>query len=184
MKHYKIVLEIEFDADSPLEAAKELQRRCKEDDDRYIYVVQDDQSGEVVTVDLDEEDDDAVLPYPDYVPMISDFPPNHLQMERDRMIENIHRIVAEYGETSSTELELNSSPCIFSKGDGRYNVSQLVERFHTTSVSTVTYRDDSVLDEDEVQYEDLSDDILSEIEMIMEDYEASELQTLKRISDE
>jgi len=71
MKHYKIVLEVEFDAENPLVAAKELERRCKEDDDRYIYVVQDDQSGEIVSVDLTEDDEDAVLPNPNPVPLIT-----------------------------------------------------------------------------------------------------------------
>lgn len=73
MKHYKIALEVELDAENPLEAAKTLERWCKETEDQYIYVVQDDETDEIVTVDLTEEDEDAVIPYnpENYKPLIS-----------------------------------------------------------------------------------------------------------------
>jgi hypothetical protein len=72
MNHYKIVLEIEVDAECPLEAAKQMEKTCMSDVERYIYTVQDDQTGEMSTVDLTEADyKDSVLPLDDYEPLIS-----------------------------------------------------------------------------------------------------------------
>ena len=70
MKHYKVVLEIEVDAESPLKAAKKLETWGKQSLMSFTYVVQDDQTDEIFTVDLDELDEDAVLPDPTHQPMI------------------------------------------------------------------------------------------------------------------
>lgn len=50
--------------DSPLEAAKNIARLLCNDDcpNRLVYDVEDEQTGEKFTVDLAEEDEDAVLP--------------------------------------------------------------------------------------------------------------------------
>jgi len=49
-------------AETPLEAAKQLKKLLQEIDlDRLIYDVVDDESKQVYTVDLSEEDEDAVL---------------------------------------------------------------------------------------------------------------------------
>ena len=71
MKHYKVVLEIEVDAESPLKAAKKLEKWGKQSIMSFTYVVQDDQTDEIFTVDLDELDEDAVLPTHDHQPLIS-----------------------------------------------------------------------------------------------------------------
>lgn len=49
---------------SPLEAAKNIARLLCNDDcpNRLVYDVEDEQTGEKFTVDLAEEDEDAVLP--------------------------------------------------------------------------------------------------------------------------
>lgn len=49
---------------SPLEAAKNIARLLCDDDcpNRLVYDVEDEQTGEKFTVDLAEEDEDAVLP--------------------------------------------------------------------------------------------------------------------------
>jgi hypothetical protein len=68
--HYKVVLEIEVDAETPLEAAQKAQVMGLEDP-QFIYVVQDDETEEITTVDLSEADyKDSVLPHEDYEPMI------------------------------------------------------------------------------------------------------------------
>jgi len=71
MPHYKVVLEIELDAENPLEAANILTEWVKDGDD-FIYMVQDDETKELFSVDLDEVDEDAVLPIKlnDYLPLI------------------------------------------------------------------------------------------------------------------
>lgn len=63
MANYTVTLEIQVSANSPLEAAKEIAKWLKEDSDTYIYdVVNDDDANEKFTVDLSEDDEDAVLP--------------------------------------------------------------------------------------------------------------------------
>jgi hypothetical protein len=71
MPHYKVVLEIELEAETPLEAAKTLVEWLK-DGSNHIYMVQDDDTHELFSVDLDEDDEDAVLPTKlnDYQPLI------------------------------------------------------------------------------------------------------------------
>ena len=67
---FNIALEIEIDADTPLEAAKTL-KEWMEDDTNFVYVVQNSETKEIVSVDLAEDDEDAVLPYNEYEPLIS-----------------------------------------------------------------------------------------------------------------
>ncbi len=63
MGSYTVTLEIQISANSPLEAAKTLAKWLKEDSDTYIYdVVNDDDTQEKFSVDLSEDDEDAVLP--------------------------------------------------------------------------------------------------------------------------
>lgn len=70
MTHYKVTLEIEVNADSSLEAAKTVQGWLREGDYQY-YVQEDEVDGKIVSVDLTEADEDAVLPADDYTPLIS-----------------------------------------------------------------------------------------------------------------
>lgn len=91
-------------------------------------------------------------------------------MSREIEIKRIKAIIKEWGTTTACELSLGSSPCINSIGSGKNNVSQLVERFNSESVTAVTYHDQTELGEEEIAYEDLSDDILSEVVDILEVY--------------
>ena len=68
MKNFNISLELSLSAENPLEAAKLAQDLIREDN--WIFAVQDDETKEIFTVDLDEEDEDAVLPIDDYTPII------------------------------------------------------------------------------------------------------------------
>jgi len=68
--HYKIVLEIEAEAENPLEAAKEIQSWLDAANNKWVFYVQEEDSSKVFSVDLDEDDDDAVLEVDDYIPMI------------------------------------------------------------------------------------------------------------------
>jgi len=69
MKIYKVVMEIELYADSPLEAAKQVQDMFLERDSSWQFYVQEDDK-DMFSVDLDAEDDDAVLPILLYNPLI------------------------------------------------------------------------------------------------------------------
>lgn len=68
MATFKIVWEIELEAKNPLEAAKEAQRWISGND--WQYYVQNDETKEIFSVDLAEEDEDAVLPTTNYEPLI------------------------------------------------------------------------------------------------------------------
>lgn len=59
---------------------------------------------------------------------------------------------------------------------------QLLEEFGEHKVTALTYVHETVVDEDYIKYEDLSKDILEEILLLAETWEAESLQTEKRIS--
>jgi len=70
MAKYKLSFEINEEGNSPLEVAKQVQKMIKEGGD-YQWYVQDEDTGEVFSVDLEEEDEDAVLPVNNYEPFIN-----------------------------------------------------------------------------------------------------------------
>jgi hypothetical protein len=67
---FRIVFEIEIEAPTPLEAAKNAQEWLQNPINNWQYYVQDTKTKEVFSVDLEEEDKDAVLPVKKYIPMI------------------------------------------------------------------------------------------------------------------
>ena len=68
MPNYKVVFEIEVDADFPIEAAKKVQEWLRKDN--WQWYIQNDETEEIFSVDLTEIDSDAVLPVHVYHPMI------------------------------------------------------------------------------------------------------------------
>jgi hypothetical protein len=70
MALYNVILEFDTEADSPLEAALQAQERARDIDVSWIYMVQDDDTKEVFSVDLAEDVENAVLLMPEYTPII------------------------------------------------------------------------------------------------------------------
>ena len=72
MPVFKVCWEIQLDAENPLEAAKLANRWLQEQDNSAVqFYVQEDNTKEVFSVDLLEEDEDAVLLCKDgYTPII------------------------------------------------------------------------------------------------------------------
>ena len=71
MATFKVVWEIQLDANNPLEAAKTAQSWIQEHGSQcQQYYVQNDETNEVHSVDLNEEDEDAVLPVHKYHALI------------------------------------------------------------------------------------------------------------------
>ena len=68
MANYKIVWEIELEADNPLEAAKTAMEWIK--DGSQQFYVQDTDTMKLSSVDLAEDGEDAVLPANEYMPLI------------------------------------------------------------------------------------------------------------------
>lgn len=101
--------------------------------------------------------------------------------ERQGKIKRIKDILSTWGGTTVSELELDHSPCIHSQGN-KLNISHLVEQFNPDCVTVVVYANETETSEYEQEYEQLSDDILDEIALIIDDYEADMLKTEKRCS--
>ena len=69
-KTYRVVFEIEVDAQDPLAAAKEVQDWLQNPNDNWQFYVQEDDDSNINSVDLDEDESCAVLPADNYQPMI------------------------------------------------------------------------------------------------------------------
>jgi len=70
---YKVVYEINVDAASPLEAAKQVRDILTDRSGEAFapqFYVQPEDSVELFSVDLEEDDEDAVLPVETYHPLI------------------------------------------------------------------------------------------------------------------
>jgi uridine phosphorylase len=91
--------------------------------------------------------------------------------ERDKKIKEIKRILGEWGMTTTAEMELESSP-VYHNTNG--SVCSLIEEFTQSYVRVVTYNDELIIDESDVEYEELSDELIDEIHTIMEQYDIAQ----------
>jgi hypothetical protein len=98
-------------------------------------------------------------------------------MAKKRDIKKIKKILSEWGSTSVGELQTESSPIVFSVG----GVSVLAERFNVDNVGVTVYNNDEEIEADNMEYEDLSDDTISDILYILEDYDVDMFKTMQRI---
>lgn len=102
---------------------------------------------------------------------------------RQEQIQEIKRIIEKWGPTNSCILELDSSPCLNSIGNGKNNISELIESFNRDGVGTVVYQDELELDYNDYRYDELSDDMLEAVYEIMVDYDANMTDTMDRCRD-
>jgi len=112
-----------------------------------------------------------------------EFKGEKLEQEVDSKTEKILRIkeiIKEWGETTTAELEVGSSPCISSIGNGSANCSILVEKFDKESVDIVSYVGSMETSEDTIPYEDLEEDVIDEILDLLEDYDTDCFKTMQR----
>lgn len=72
MAEFKVVMEIQVEAENPLEAARQVENWIKEEGEHFQYYVQEDGKEEIYSIDLEETDEDAILPInpSDYIPII------------------------------------------------------------------------------------------------------------------
>jgi hypothetical protein len=99
--------------------------------------------------------------------------------DRQEKIDYIKRVIREWGVVSTAELELECSPMYHSFGKDHV---MLVEAFYGDSVEVVEYVHEQDTDSHNVNYEELSDDLIDDICTIIENYEADCIKTEKRIS--
>jgi hypothetical protein len=93
-----------------------------------------------------------------------------LEYEASFKIKRIKAIIDEWGETTSSELKLNASPCIQSFGNGKLNQSQLIEGYQRDGVVIDFYAGEQHISSHELPYEKLSFDIICQVAEIMEKY--------------
>ena len=105
-------------------------------------------------------------------------------MEKNEQIKEIKRIIGEWGSVTTAELELESSPCINSIGNGKNNVSQLVERFYSDEVEAITYNDELGIGSENIPYESLTEDVIDEIYNIICEYDAAQIKLYNSIKNE
>jgi len=101
--------------------------------------------------------------------------------ERQEKIEFIKKVLFTWGDTSTTELELESSP-VYNNLTGK--ICTLVEEFTEDYVHVVTYDDDIDIDEDDIPYEKLSDELIDEIYDLIEQYNIVQEKLYDSIRDE
>ena len=101
-------------------------------------------------------------------------------MERQEMINECKRIIGDWGSVNTAERELDCSPCVRSVGNGKQNVSDLIESFNVDGVEVVVYHDEIELSSYDLKYEDLDDDILAEVHEILDIYDVDMEKTQKR----
>lgn len=86
---------------------------------------------------------------------------------KEANIARIQDIIVQCGETTTSELGLESSPCIYSNNG---NVVELVEGFYRDCVTSCVYDDEVLIEQNDYFYEELSEEIIKEILHIMIDY--------------
>ena len=87
-------------------------------------------------------------------------------------IKYIKDVLATWGATSCAERELDHSPCKNSIGEGKSNVSELIEQFDAQGVSAITYNDEQEIGWNDYNYEQLEEYLIDEIVEIIQDYES------------
>ena len=80
--------------------------------------------------------------------------------QKQKVIDRIQTIIKKWGGFTVAEVDAGSSPVITSLG----NTHLLAERFEEHKVTAVLYVNDDESDEDYINYNDLSYDVLREIE--------------------
>ena len=96
-------------------------------------------------------------------------------MTKKKLISEIKAIISEYGGFSTADVEANSSPVIATLGK---DTCQLAEYFGTDKVTAVTYVHESETAEDYILYEDLKNDVLTEILELAKLHKEIELEYL------
>ena len=113
------------------------------------------------------------------IPPLDDQPYDNTTKEEK--ITRIKEIIKEWSPegVSTMELEAQTSPCISQIGQ----TCQLVEHFFLDYVSVFTYVGSRETSEDELTYEQLSEEVIDEILDLLEDYDTDCYKTMQRCED-
>jgi len=156
-KQYLVKWEIDITASSPVEAAKQaLGIQRDKNSEALVFNVHEHISNSTFEIDLITENIDKL----------------------DK-IAYIKKVINEWGGFTTNDVEADYSPAINVLGDA----SILLEEFHGESAIAFSYVHSTCVSEYSIKYEDLDSDIIDEITNLVENWEAENLQTEKRISD-
>ena len=104
-------------------------------------------------------------------------------MHRKTMIKKIKAVINEWGSFNIGELDQpTNSPIVKSIGK---HTSVCIDGFNHTTVSTTTYVNDIDTETDEIDYEDLSMDLLKEVyDIVIYTYDVEQYKTFSRCRSE
>lgn len=102
-------------------------------------------------------------------------------MEKQKYISEIKSIIDKWGSVTSKEQELEASPVYNTFGKDHI---QLVERFNRNSVTIVSYIHETEVDEFDVDYDQLSEELLYDIYDILTQYDIGMEKTFEKIRNE
>ena len=101
-------------------------------------------------------------------------------MNKQEVIEKIQAVLVNWGEFGIYEVENHGTPIVNSIG----KTQQVVEAINNQTVTVTTYVNDIETDEEEIFYSDLSLELLEEILIIADDYDAQEQKLFDSCKDE
>jgi hypothetical protein len=153
----------DIQAKNPLEATKKILKWIEEDANTMIYDVEDELTNEKFTVDLSEDDADAVLPNNDN-PVI----------QKKNLIDDIQKIVKEFGSFTTADIEASCDVSIPVIG----NHIHLANMFHYSEADVEVYEDgcENEIDSYHLSYHDMDIDTLTEVLHYAQQWEAECLQ--------
>lgn len=89
-------------------------------------------------------------------------------MTKEELVPKIKEIINKWGGVTTAELELSSSVILNSYGPNHF---QLVERFNRNDVTILSYIRETEVDNFNVVYEELNEELLTEIYGIIKKYD-------------
>ena len=148
----------DIQADNPLEAAKTILKWLVVDAETMVYDVEDELTGNKFTVDLSEDDDEAVLPNDDN-PVI----------QKNKLIDDIQKIVKEFGSFTTADISADCDISIPNVG----NHIHLASFFKYDSADVDVYEDnrDYEIDQYNLSYRDMDIDTLGEVLIYAQQWE-------------
>jgi hypothetical protein len=102
-------------------------------------------------------------------------------MTKEQFISEIKSIIDKWGSVTSKEQELEASPVYNTFGKDHI---QLVERFNRNSVTIVSYIHETEVDEFDVDYDQLSEELLYDIYDALTQYDVGMEKTFQKIRNE
>jgi hypothetical protein len=163
MQTYSISLTFtDISADNPLKAVKKI-LEWLEDANTMIYDVKDELTGNKFTVDLSEDDDNAVLPNNDNPTFI-----------KNKLIDDIQKIVKEFGSFTTADINADCDVSIPTIG----NHIHLANIFNYDDAEVEVYEDggENEIDSYSLSYRDMEIEQLQEVFEYAQQWEAECLQ--------